>query len=166
MNLLLTCILVLLSSVASATEIKLPMEQSRDATKLPLAGGVMSGPLTVVGSSVTVYQGGLIASSATINGPLTASSGTFVNNVSAASVTVSGNFSGVGFVQTNTSSSRFHIPLLSSGTIRSLTPIGIGDQYIWVDMNNTVFAQCTSTGILIGQVAISSNPRVAPCYEY
>src|SRR5205085_2168752 len=51
-----------------------------DATKVTKTGDVMSGPLTVWQSSITIVQGGLIASSATINGPLTASSGTFTGS--------------------------------------------------------------------------------------
>ena len=113
-----------------------------------------------IATSVYITQGGITASSGTFTAvglnqySIATSSGI---NVAAGTVNVADTVVAAKAVATNTTSSRFHIPALTTANIQTIAPVEVGDLYF----NTTLKAVCVSTGTATFAIVQSSSPATA-----
>nr|MDA8130827.1 hypothetical protein [Elusimicrobiota bacterium] len=114
-----------------------------------------------IATSVYVSQGGITASSGTFTAiggtqySVTTSSGI---NVAAGTLNVVDTVLAAKAVAVNATTSRFHIPALTTAQLQGISPADVGDLYY----NTTLKAVCVSTGTATFAVVQSSSPAT-PC---
>lgn len=66
-------------------------------------------------------------------------------------------------IPSDTTSSRAHVPALSSTTLLTVTPSAAGDEYLWVDALGAGIGMAFSTGTTQSAIVLSSSPTTACC---
>ena len=143
------------------------------------AANTITGSLTMSGASANIVSqssittsGSMLANDATFTNAVTASSGTFTASgssqysietssgikVNAGSVDVADMVTAAKLVVANATTSRFHVPVLSTANLLTVTPADVGDLYY----NSNLNALCVSTGTATFAIVESSSPAT-PC---
>jgi hypothetical protein len=160
----------LVGALSSTTTVPVGLVDLSTVAALAGTNTFSSSQTITAGGGLSVTYG-INADTITLTGGITASSGTLTAtganqysivtssgiSVAAGTVNVADTLLAAKAVVTNTTSSRFHIPALTTANLLTVAPADVGDLYYNTDLS----AVCVSTGTATFSIVESSSPLTA-----